>query len=100
MKEAYRKHAHYWLVGDDLRAGRSRNFATKTARKGLAEQIEMLYAAAASRADVGDIELEHMDTTYRTSFLKDGVLVHMRYTAYAHWLLPRRLLNGAGVRRT
>ena len=100
LKEAYRKHAQYWLVGDDLRAGRSKNFATKTARKGLALQIEMLYAAAASRADVEDIELEHMDTTYRTPFLKDGALVHMPYTTYAHWYLLRRLLTGAGVRRT
>ena len=100
MKEAYRKHAHYWLVGDDLRAGRSKNFATKSVRKGLAGQIEMLYAASASRADVEDIELEHMDTTFRTPFLKDGLLVHMPYTTYAHWYLLRRLLTGAGVQRT
>ena len=26
-----------------------------------------------------------MDTTYRTPFLKDGMLVHMPYTTYAHW---------------
>ena len=100
MKEAYRQHAHYWLVGDDLRAGRSKNFATKSVRKGLAGQIEMLYAASASRADVEDIELEHMDTTFRTPFLKDGLLVHMPYTTYAHWYLLRRLLTGAGVQRT
>ena len=100
MKEAYRKHAHYWLVGDDLRAGRSKNFATKSVRSGLAGQIEMLYAASASRADVEDIELEHMDTTFRTPFLKDGLLVHMPYTTYAHWYLLRRLLTGAGVQRT
>ena len=59
MKESYRDYARYWLAGDDLRAGRTKNFATKTVRKGLAEQIETLYAAAASRQDVEDIELEH-----------------------------------------
>ena len=79
MKESYRKYAHYWLAGDDLRAGRSKNFATKTVRKGLAEQIEALYAAAASREDVEDIELEHMNTAYNTPFLRDGLLVHQPY---------------------
>ena len=99
MKEPYRKYARYWLAGDDMRAGRSRHFATKTVRKGLAEQIEVLYAAAASREDVEDIELEHMNTAYRTPFLRDGLLVHQPYTTYAHWFLLRRLLLGAGVER-
>ena len=99
-KEPYRKYARYWLAGDDMRAGRSRHFATKSVRKGLAMQIEALYAAAASREDVEDIELEHMNTAYRTPFLRDGLLVHQPYTTYAHWFLLRRLLIGAGVERT
>ena len=99
-KEPYRKYARYWLAGDDLRAGRSKNFQTRDIRGGLAAEIEALYAGAASRGDVEDIELEHMDTTYRTPFLKKGLLVHMPYTTYAHWYLLKRLLTGAGVERT
>ena len=99
-KEPYRKHARYWLAGDDLRSGRSKNFQTRAIRAGLSDQIEALYAAAASRQDVEDIELEHMDATYRTPFLRDGLLVHMPYTVYAHWYLLRRLLLGAGVEQT
>ena len=95
-KEPYRKHARYWLAGDDLRAGRSKNFQTRAIRAALAEQIETLYAAAASRKDVEDIELEHMDVTYKTPFMRNGLLVHMPYTNYAHWFLLRRLLTGAG----
>ena len=99
-KEPYRKYARYWLAGDDMRAGRSRNFKTRGVRQALAGQIEELYAEAASREDVEDIELEHMDITYKTPYLKDGLLIHMPYTSYAHWFLLRRLLVGAGVERT
>ena len=99
-KEPYRKHARYWVAGDDLRAGRSKNFQTRAIRAALAEQIETLYAAAASRKDVEDIELEHMDITYKTPFMRNGLLVHMPYTNYAHWFLLRRLLTGAGVEQT
>lgn len=98
-KEPYRRYARYWLAGDDLRAGRSKNFQTRGVRTALAGQIEALYAASASRKDVEDIELEHMDVTYRTPFLKRGLLIHMPYTVYAHWFLLRRLLVGAGVER-
>ena len=62
-------------------------------------QGELAYARAASREDVEDVELEHMDTTYRTPFLRDGLLVHVPYTTYAHWYLVRHLLDGAGVER-
>ena len=99
-KEPYRKYARYWLAGDDLRAGRSKNFQTRDIRGGLAAEIEALYAGAASRDDVEDIELEHMNTKYRTPYLKNGLLVHMPYTTYAHWRLLKRLLTGSGVRRT
>ena len=99
-REPFRKYARYWLAGDDLRAGRSKNFQTRSVRKGLVDQIEALYAAAASREDVEDIELEHLNVTYRTPFLRNGLLVHMPYTTYAHWYLLRRLLLGAGVEQT
>ena len=98
-KEPYRKYARYWLAGDDMRAGRSKNFQTRGIRRELATAIEALYAGAASRGDVEDIELEHMDTAYRTPFLNKGMLIHMPYTTYAHWYLLRRLLLGAGVSR-
>ena len=63
-------------------------------------KIELLYRAAADREDVEDIELEHMDTAYRTPHLHNGLLVHQPYTIYAHWILLRRLLAGAGVEHT
>ena len=98
-QEPFRKHARYWLAGDELRAGRSKTFGDATSRRGLAAAIQSLYARAASREDVEDIELEHMNTAYRTPFLRDGLLVHMPYLTYAHWFLLRRLLRGAGVER-
>ena len=89
----------YWRAGDELRAGRSKNLTDPATRRGLAEAIELLYSRAASRADVEDIELEHMDTEYRTPVLRNGLLVRMSYTTYAHWFLLRQLLDGAGVER-
>ena len=98
-KEPYPHFARYWLAGDDVRAGRSRNFENAGVRQGLAEQITALYHAAESHEDVEDIEHEHMDVTYRTPYLRKGMLIHMPYTTYAHWYLLRRLLIGAGVER-
>ena len=97
--EPFRQNGRYWLAGDELRAGRSKNFTNPDTRRGLAVAIEELYARAASRDDVEDVELEHMDTAYRTPMLRKGLLVHMPYTTYAHWYLLRQLLDGAGVRR-
>ena len=98
-REAFRRHARYWLTGDDLRAGRSKRFGNVVTRKGLARAIEYLYANAASREDVEDIELEHMNIAYRTPFLRNGLMVHMPYLTDAHWFLLRRVLLGAGVER-
>ena len=99
-KEPFRRYARYWLAGDDLRAGRSKTFGTPAGRRGLSAAIQGLYARAASREDVEDIELEHMNTAYRTPYLRNGLLVHMPYVTYAHWFLLRELLRGAGVERT
>ena len=76
-KEPYRKYARFWLAGDNLRAGGSKNFQTRNIRTELASQIEALYAAVASREDVEDIELEHIDVSFKTPYLKDGLLIHM-----------------------
>ncbi len=38
-----------------------------------------------------------MDAKLCTPHLRSGMQVHMPYTVYAHWFLPHRLLNGAGV---
>ena len=99
-QEPFRKHARYWLAGDELRAGRSKTFANRETRQALAAKIELLYRAAAHREDVEDIELEHMNTAHRTPHLHNGLLVHQPYTIYAHWVLLRRLLAGAGVEQT
>ena len=95
--EAFRKYAHYWLAGDELRAGRAMLRDDKKARASLLEQVDALYASASSRQDVEDIELAALDTAYTTPFLKYGLQVHMPYMAYAHWLLLQRILAGAGV---
>ncbi len=100
LPEAFRRYAQYWLAGDELRAGRAiaRRMDEK-ARIGLLRQIERLYADAASREDVENIELHGLNTGYSTPFLSTGMQVHMPYTAYAHWFLLHRVLAGAGVRR-
>ena len=89
--EPFRQDARYWLAGDELRAGRSKNFTNPDARRSLADAIEELYARTASRDDVEDVELEHMDTAYRTPILRNGLLVHMPYPTYARWYLLRQL---------
>ena len=55
--EAFRKYAHYWLAGDELRAGRAMLRDDKKARTSLLAQVDALYASAGSRQDVEDIEL-------------------------------------------
>ena len=96
--EAFRRHARHWLAGDELRAGRA--MARSVIHKqDLARQIEALYAQAETRADVENIELQHHNETYLTPFMRNGLQVHMPYTAYAHWLILRRILAGARVKR-
>ena len=98
VPEAFREQAHYWLAGDELRAGRAMSRSVID-RQDLISQLEALYNQAASREDVENIELQQFDTSYRTPELKGGLQVHMPYTAYAHWMLMHRLLTGAGVER-
>ena len=94
--EAFRKHAaRYWLAGDELRAGRAMSRAVHD-RDGLTRRIRALYADAASRADVENIELHHHNKAYVTPFLSHGLQMRMPYVAYAHWMVLRRLLAGAG----
>ena len=101
VAEAYRKYAHYWLAGDELRAGRSMSKKlNKHDRVALMEQIKALYERAQSRHDVEDIELDHHDPScQQMPPLKYGMQTHEPYTAYAHWMLMRRMLTGAGVKR-
>lgn len=96
--EPFREHGHYWLAGDELRAGRAMARRNDRTQLELQARVEDLYAAAASREDVENIELEVLDTTFTTPFLRGGLQVHMPYTAYAHWFLLHRLLSGAGVK--
>ena len=98
--EAFRKYAQYWLAGDELQAGRAMGRRSDDkARIALLRQIERLYADAASRKDVENIELHGLNEAYATPFLSKGLQVHMPYTAYAHWFLLHRVLTGAGVRQ-
>ena len=97
VPEPFRKYGHYWLAGDELRAGRAMARRDDRARIDLITQIEELYSSAETREDVENIELQALDTTYTTPELSTGLQVHMPYTAYAHWFLMHRLLTGAGV---
>ena len=98
IAEAFREYPQYWLAGDELHAGRAMSRSV-IKRKDLIRQLELLYAQAASRADVENIELHHLNTSYVTPELKGGLQVHMPYTTYGHWLLMHRILTGAGVRK-
>ena len=93
IPEAFRLHAHYWLAGDELGAGRAMSRSVLD-RDSLLAQIQTLYTQAASRKDVENIELQQLDNAYKTPFLRDGLQVHMPYTAYAHWFLLHRILTG------
>ena len=96
--EAFREHPQYWLAGDEANAGRAMSRGDVDHEQ-LIAQIETLYQQAASRKDVENIELEQLDTSYKTPFLRDGLQIHMPYTAYAHWMLTHRILTGAGVEK-
>ena len=99
MPEAFRQYAQYWLMGDELREGRSMGLRDSKARISLLRQIERLYARAESREDVENIELQVLHTSYTTPFFSRGLQVHLPYTAYAHWLIVHRIPTGAGVKR-
>ena len=99
LPEAFRKHGHYWLAGDELRAGRAMLRRDPRARIELLARIEELYGAAATREDVENIELQALNDAYVTPLLSRGLQVHMPYTAYAHWFLLHRILDGAGVKQ-
>ena len=96
--EAFREHAQYWLVGDELKAGRALARKYKLRRDDLERQIQNLYEDAITREDVENIELQDLDPELRTPFLRNGMQIHLPYTVYAHWFLLHRLLHGAGVK--
>ena len=93
------KYAYYWLVGDDIDAGRTKSFKYTDARSDLLEKIRVLYANAFTRKDVEDIELQLLDGSIRTPHVQHGMQVHTPYVAYAHWFLMHRLLIGAWVKK-
>ena len=96
VPEPFRRFAHYWLAGDELGAGRAMSRSVVD-RQALLQQIQTLYAQAETRADVENVELQHHNETFRTPFMSGGLQVHLPYTAYAHWMILRRMLSGAGV---
>ena len=102
--EPFRKYAHYWLPGDELIGGRAMGAALKKISKhapmNLLDQIRAIYAAAETRQDVEDIELQfHNEFVCQLPPLSTGLQVHEPYMAYAHWMLLHRMLTGAGVER-
>ena len=101
VPEPFRKHAHYWLVGDDMGAGRALGGkVSKHDRLDLLAQIGRIYRDAEGRADVEAVELDHHNADIRAlPRLSHGMQVHTPYTAYAHWMLLHRLATGAGVGR-
>ena len=75
LAEPYREHAHYWLAGDELGGTRAMARRNRSLRPELIGQIKELYAAAAAREDVENIELQALDTVYATPFLNRGLQV-------------------------
>ena len=94
--EPFRRYARYWLAGDELRSGRamSRTVMTGTASSAKYGRFTRTPRPAPM---VENIELHHHNEAYVTPFLSNGLQVHLPYAAYAHWVLLRRLLSGAGV---
>ena len=101
VAEPYRKYARYWLPGDELKAGRALGRRLrKHDRIELLAQIRSIYANAATRTDVEDVELQvHDDSVHKLPPPGKGMQVHEPYMAYAHWMLVHRMLIGAGVER-
>ena len=101
VAEPYRKYARYWLPGDELKAGRALGRRLrKHDRMELLTQIRSIYANAASRLDVEDVELHvHDSSVHQLPPRAKGMQVHEPYMAYAHWMLIHRMLTGAGVER-
>ena len=95
--EPFRRYAQYWLAGDELKGERALSRKNKLPSEDLGRQIQDIYAQAATRDDVENIELQNLDPVLCTPFLRNGMQVHMPYTVYAHWFLLHRLLAGAGV---
>ena len=95
--EPFRRYAQYWLAGDELKGERALSRKNKLPSEDLGRQIQDIYAQAATREDVENIELQNLDPVLCTPFLRNGMQVHMPYTVYAHWFLLHRLLAGAGV---
>ena len=96
--EAFREFAQYWQAGDELKAGRAMARKYKLKQDDLEQQIIDLYADAASREDVENIELQNLDPGFCTPCLRNGMQVHLPYTVYGHWFLLHRLMQGAGVK--
>ncbi len=66
QKEPFRRYAQYCLAGDELKAERALARKYRAKRDNLAGQITALYAAAVSREDVENIELQDMDPGFCT----------------------------------
>ena len=99
VAEAFRRDAQYWLPGDEFLGGRALGKKMhKHDRVELLGQVRAIYEGAATRRDVEDIEIHHHDASFRMPALRNGIQVHLPYTAYAHWMLLHRMLAGAGVR--
>ena len=92
--EPFRKYAQYWLPGDELGTGRAmgNNFEKiyKHSPVDLIAQIKAIYAAAETRKDVEDTELQYRNEYFcQLPPLSSGLQVHEPYKAYAHWMLLR-----------
>ena len=97
--EPYRKYSQYWLVGDELSAGRRLGKRDRSVRVDVMTRVEELYADASTRKDVENVELQGLHTDFVTPVLSNGLQVHLPYTAYAHWMILHRIFTGAGVEK-
>jgi len=87
---AYRKFARLWLLGDYTDTfvhNPGRKVADKDNGGPLCEGIEAVYEDAMSREDVESFEAQNDTTKLPTK----GMQVHAEYTAYAHFLMLKKL---------
>ena len=97
-KEAFRKHAQYWLAGDEFHAGRGNSIKLGLDKsKDIIKQIQDVYAAAQTREDIEDSEMWAMNPSLHNPKMAKGLQVHIPYTSYAHFFIMQKMLKGAGV---
>ena len=99
-KEAFRKHARFWLAGDEMRSGRSaqQRMGHQAAERAVGD-IQDAFRDATSWEDVSAMEIVPGQGPLRDTVLRSGMLVKTGYRTLGHMFVLREVLKGAGVER-